>query len=117
MKKYNTELDKYKKVYFPPYTVLKAYIISIVMSLLISAIILLPLFNLILVTHYFKILLGIGLITALLCSYLILYFKDKILLMYNEELKNVNLLFIRLYDTIIVSIFILVFYIVYIIIF
>ena len=116
MKKYNTELEKYKKIYFPPYTVLKAYIISIIMSLLIVAIILLPLFNLILLSHYFKIILGIGLFTALLCSYLILYFKDKILLMYSEEMKNVNLLYIRLYDTIVVSIFILVFYIAYIII-
>lgn len=117
MKKYNLELDKYKKLYFPPYTVLKAYIFSIIISLLIVSIILLPLFNLILLTHYFKIILGIGLISALLCSYLILYFKDKILLMYNDEMKNINLLFIRLYDTAVVSIVILIFYIIYIIIF
>ena len=117
MKKYNEESEKYKKLYFPPYTVLKAYIFSVIISLLIVAIILLPLFNLIFLTHYFKIILGVGLISALLCSYLVLYFKDKILLMYNEDMKNVNLLYIRLYDTAVVSIFILVFYIIYIIIF
>jgi len=117
MKKYNREMDKYKALYFPPHTVLKAYILSIVISILICSIIFLPLINLVFLSYYLKIIVGIALITAILCNYLVLYFKDKILLNYNENMKEINLLFIRLYDITIVSIFCLIMYIIYVIVF
>lgn len=117
MKKYNAEADKLKSIYFPPYTILKAYIFSIILSILICSIIILPLFNLIYLTYFFKILLGVGLLTCILCFYLVMYFKDKILGLYNEEIKTMNLLYLRLYDISIVAIICLIFYIIYIIIF
>ena len=117
MKKYNQEMEKVKALYFKPHTVLKAYILSIVISLLICSIIFLPLINLMFLTYYLKVLIGIALITAILCNYLVLYFKDKILINYNENMKDINLLFIRLYDITIVSIVCIIFYIIYAIIF
>ena len=114
MKKYNEETDKLKAIYFPPYTLFKSYIFAIILSLMITSIMLLPLINLIFLTHYFKIILGVAIVVILLCCYLILYFKDKMLELYNEEVKEVNLLYIRLYDTCIVSIIVLIFYIIYV---
>lgn len=117
MKKYNQEMDKIKALYFKPYTVLKAYILSIVISIMICSIIFLPLLNVMFLTYYLKLIVGIALITAVLCNYLVLYFKDKILINYNEKMKDINLLFIRLYDITIVTIVCLVFYIIYAILF
>ena len=117
MKRYNAEMDKYKALYFTPHTVLKAYILSIVISILICSIIFLPLINLLFLVYYLKLIIGIALITAILCNYLVLYFKDKILLNYNEKMKEINLLFIRLYDITIVSIVCLIFYVIYVIVF
>lgn len=117
MKKYNKETEKLKAIYFPPYTILKAYIFSIVLSLLICSIIILPLINLIYLTFMLKVFIGIGILACLLCFYLIMYFKDKMLELYNEEIKDVNLLYIRLYDIFIVTVICLIFYVIYIIVF
>lgn len=117
MKKYSKEMDKYKALYFPPHTFLKAYTLSIIISIIICSIIFLPLLNVMFLQYYIKQIIGIAALTALLCNYLVLYFKDKILINYNEKVKEVNLLFIRLYDITITTIVVLVFYIIYVIVF
>lgn len=117
MSKYNVESEKLKKVYFKPYEVLKSYLFSILISLLIVSVVLLPLFNIVFLKYYFKIILLIGIITVLLFIYLVLYFKDKALIMYNSDVKNVNLFYIRMVDMLFVTIFAIIIYIIYILIF
>ncbi len=117
MKKYNDEMMKYKGLYMPPYTLLKAYVFGIIMALLITLPAYLIILNLIYISHYFKVILGIMVLVSLLLVYLILYFKDRYLLINLEDAKNVKLLYIRLMDMLIITIAILVLYILYVIIF
>ena len=117
MRKYNEESEKLKKIYFKPYEVLKAYIFGIIIALAIALIIYLPITNVMYLTHYFKLFLFIGLLNTLLFVYLMLYFKDKVLESYNEEVKTVNLLYIRLIDLLIVTLFVIVLYFILIFIF
>jgi len=117
MKKYNDEMTKYKGLYMGPYTLLKAYVFGIIMALLITLPAYLIILNIIYLSHYFKIVLGIMVLVSLLLVYLILYFKDRYLLINIEDAKNIKLLYIRLIDMLIISISVLILYILYVIIF
>ena len=117
MKKYNDEMNKYKGLYMAPYTLLKAYIFSAFMALLITLPAYLVILNIIYISHYFKLILGLIVITSLVLVYLMLYFKDKYLLINTEEAKNVKLLYIRLIDMLIISVTVIIFYILYVLIF
>lgn len=104
MRKYNKEMDKYKKLYFRPYEVLKAYLFAGILAFLISLIAYLPLLNLLYLNRYFTIIMCLLLVVTLFWIYLMLYFKDKVLESYNSDAKNVNLFYIRVVDISIVSI-------------
>ena len=112
MSKYNKESEKLRSVYFKPYEVLKSYIFGIVLSLFIVSIILMPLFNVLILNHYLKVYILIGILTILLFSYLMFYFKDKALENYNSDVKNVNLFYIRMYDLIVLTIVSIIIYII-----
>ena len=117
MKKYNDEMKKYKGIYTSPYTMLKAYIFSVFMALIITLPAYLILLNVIFISHYFKIILGLMMLTSLVLVYLILYFKDKYLIINIDEAKDVNLLYIRLIDIMIIAVFIAIIYFLYVLIF
>lgn len=108
MKRYNKETEKFKKLYFKPYEVLKSYIFASILAIAIALIIYLPLLNLLFLTRYFKIIIVLIVINTLFGIYLLLYFKDKALETYNSDAKNVNLFYIRIVDTAIVSFFVII---------
>lgn len=116
MKRYNNELNKYKGLYYTPYTMLKAYIFAVIMALIITLPMYLVILNIIYLSHHFKIVLLLIVLNSLLLCYLILYFKDKYLLDNVEGAKDVDLFFIRIVDIFIVALVVFIMYGLYLII-
>lgn len=112
MSRYNKESEKLKSIYFKPYEVLKSYIFGLVLAALIVSIIVIPLFNVLILTHYLKLFVLIGIIAVLVFAYLMFYFKDKALENYNPNVKSVNLFYIRMYDFIILLIAAIILYLI-----
>ena len=117
IKKYNNESTKYKGLYFKPYEVLKAYIVAIIIAFSNALIVYLPLLNLLYLTHYFKLIVGLMLAVTLIAIYVMFFIKDKVLEVYNPEAKNVNLFYIRMCDILIVSVFVIIIFVALILIF
>ena len=105
MNRYNRESEKLKHLYLEPYTLLKAYIFSCIMALIITLPMFLIIINIVYLVHYLNYVLLIIIITCLLLCYLILYFKDKYLLMNVEGAKDINLFLIRIVDILIITVF------------
>ena len=110
MRRYNEESEKLKHLYLEPHTLLKAYIFSAIMSFIIMLPMFLIIINIVFLTHYLNIILLIIIITCLLFCYLILYFKDKYLIMNVNDAKNINLFLIRIVDIAIITLFIFLLY-------
>ena len=117
MKKYNNEMNKLKGLYMEPYTLLKAYVFAIILSIVIT----LPLYliglNLLYLTHYFNYVIFGLVVSSLILVYLVLYFKDKYILENVSEAKTINLFYIRIVDMSIVTIAVLIIFGIYLLIF
>ena len=117
MKKYNLETRKYKGLYMEPYTLLKSYVIAVIISIIITLPLYLICLNLIYLYHYFNYVLFGLIVISLIFVYLVMYFKDKYLIDNVNGAKDVNLFYIRMYDMIIVSIVVLIIFGLYLLIF
>ena len=117
MKKYNDEMNKFKCLYMEPYTLLKAYVFAVILSVIITLPMYLIGLNLLYLTHYFNYVIFGLIVTSLLLVYLVLYFKDKYIKAYVKDAENVNLFYIRIIDMSIVTIAVLIIFGIYLLIF
>lgn len=117
MKKYNNEMNKLKGLYMEPYTLLKAYIYAIILSVIITLPLYLICLNLLYLYHYFNYVIFGVIVSSLLLIYLVLYFKDKYIIDNVTDAKEINFFYIRIIDMIIVSISVLIIFGIYLLIF
>lgn len=117
IKKYNEANEKYKGLYITKAVLTKSYLTGILFALVISSIFFLPLVNLLFLRYHLTLISLLLLFTALLFVYLLFFFKDKALVEYIPEAKEVNLRIIRLGDIIVIGTLCLVIYTVFLLFF